>query len=103
MDLLDNLVHPDDRNLWQDHSHLANTDGSPVPIEFRIVTKHGETRWMSHVCRPVYNEAGKFKGVCGSHRDITELKGGFSQNCGHTEQLRCMKLKEVCHYGKTIR
>lgn len=76
LDLLDNLVHPDDRNLWQDHSHLARADGSPMPIEFRIVTKHGETRWMSHVCRPVYNEAGKFLGVCGSHRDITDLKGG---------------------------
>ena len=67
-ELLDSLVHPDDRLLWQNHSHPADADGSLEPLQFRIVTKQGEPRWVTHVCRPVWDDAGKFLGVRGSHQ-----------------------------------
>ena len=57
--LFDTIIHPDDRAAWDRHDHTAPTDGPHERLEFRIVTKEGQTRWISHVCRPVYNDAGE--------------------------------------------
>jgi len=74
-ELLDAMVHSDDHFLWQAHQRLESSGGtSPQRLEFRIVTKNGETRWLSHVCRQVYDETGNFLGVRASNRDITERK-----------------------------
>lgn len=72
--LLDDIVHPDDRSLWQDHCHAPMPNGGPRPMEFRIVTKEGQTRWVSHICCPIYDDYGTPLGERGSHRDITERK-----------------------------
>ena len=72
--LLETLIHPDDRSIWKDHCHGRMPSGAPRPLEFRIVTKQGQTRWVSHVCWPIYDDYGTCLGVRGSHRDITERK-----------------------------
>jgi PAS domain S-box-containing protein len=72
--LFDTVVHPEDRALWEQHEHAALADDSPQTLEFRIVTKTGELRWVSHVCRPIHDAAGRFLGVRGSNRDITERR-----------------------------
>lgn len=68
------IIHPDDHGVWIDHVHLADTEGKPFPIEFRIITRQGEIRWISHICRPIYDSAGVFQGTSGSNRDITRFK-----------------------------
>jgi diguanylate cyclase (GGDEF)-like protein/PAS domain S-box-containing protein len=73
-DICEAIIHPDDRSLWRDHVHEADRGGKLKPIEFRIVTKQGEVRWVSHLCRPIYDKNGEFLGISGSNRDITELK-----------------------------
>ena len=45
-------------------------------IEFRILTRNGDTRWISHICQPVYGDDGTFLGRSASNRDITEKKQG---------------------------
>jgi diguanylate cyclase (GGDEF)-like protein/PAS domain S-box-containing protein len=70
----DAMIHPDDNELWHDHAHEADKGGKPIPIEFRIVAKQGDIRWISHICRPIYDENGAFLGISGSNRDITEHK-----------------------------
>jgi len=72
--LMDRIVHPLDRQQWQEHRNCACDGGTPESMEFRIVTKEGETRWVSHTCRPIHDETGQFRGIRGSNRDITELK-----------------------------
>jgi two-component system cell cycle sensor histidine kinase/response regulator CckA len=72
--LLDEIVHPDDRQRWEQHKHETFADGSHRALEFRIINKEGQTRWVSHVCGPVYDEAGEYLGVRGSNRDITDRK-----------------------------
>src|SRR5208337_2262801 len=42
--------------------------------DFRIVTRNGETRWISHSCKAVFDEKGKWIGRRASNRDITERK-----------------------------
>lgn len=70
--LLTEMVYPDDRHIWEEHTHGADADQHPKPFEFRILTKQGELRWISHNCRSIYDEDGKFIGVRGSNSDVTD-------------------------------
>lgn len=66
------LVHPEDRPGVQS-SLLGLTAGESSRIEFRIVTKTGEVRWVSE---KNHCEAGPAGGLilCGAVTDITERK-----------------------------
>ena len=72
--LIDTLIHPEDQEKWRTHSHAKLENDEVVPIEFRLITKSGETRWIHHVCRTVFASDGRNRGVRGSNRDITERK-----------------------------
>ncbi len=96
-DLMNVIIHPDDRERWQTHSHDNVEEGVVTPIEFRIKTKSGESRWIHHVCRIVYSQDGKNRGVRGSNRDITEQKK-------LQEQIKVLKgLLPICASCKKIR
>lgn len=73
--LLREIVHPDDRAALDDHykERLQKASVSES-FEFRIVTKGGETRWLSHHCQPVFDSGGEWLGRRASNRDITERK-----------------------------
>ena len=72
-DLLENIIHPDDRHLMQ--KHTTNFDSNDAhTVDFRIVRRDGEVRWIAHGCRPVYGQDGQFLGRRISNRDITERK-----------------------------
>ncbi|MDD5033333.1 MAG: DUF3365 domain-containing protein, partial [Methylococcaceae bacterium] len=72
--LFDEIVHPEDRALWHEHVHQADSNGQPSPIEFRIIDKQGDTHWISHVCRSVFDDEGNFIGVRATHIDIGRRK-----------------------------
>ncbi len=73
--LINEIVAPEDRGRWIEHSRLAlsETHAAP-PLEMRIVRADGEVRWIDHVCSPVTGQDGRFLGQRGSNRDITEKK-----------------------------
>ncbi len=69
------IIHPDDREVVEKHVHEALSGSSTVyHIDFRISTRSGEIRWISHYCQPVYSKEGKFLGRRGSNRNVTERK-----------------------------
>ncbi|MBI3592132.1 MAG: PAS domain S-box protein, partial [Nitrospirae bacterium] len=70
--LLCDIVHPDDRAVCDMHMRDF-TASQHDEIEFRIITKNGETRWLSHICGPI-NVEKKFLGRRVSNRDITDRK-----------------------------
>lgn len=72
--LMTRIVHPDDRHLYAEHFHRVTVDGALERLDYRILTKNGEYRWISHVCQPVYDGAGQPLGVRASNRDITGRK-----------------------------
>ncbi|HUW82500.1 MAG TPA: PAS domain S-box protein [Phycisphaerae bacterium] len=72
--LLDEVVLPEDRHVWQGHCHATGHEKRHEPKVFRIVTKDGQIRWISHVCRPVFDRQGRFLGTRASNRVVTELK-----------------------------
>jgi PAS domain S-box-containing protein len=73
--LVEAITHPDDRATVGRHLREEPLEGSEVsPIEFRIITRGGEERWLEHVCQPVYGSDGDYLGRRGSNRDTTERR-----------------------------
>jgi diguanylate cyclase (GGDEF)-like protein/PAS domain S-box-containing protein len=73
--LMVKITHPEDRELVKDHLRKFSEEGRDVShMDFRIISKAGVERWMSHVCQPVYREDGTWLGRRGSNRDITKRK-----------------------------
>ena len=71
--LMADLVYKDDRHIYESHMTDEFTFSMFESIEFRIVTKKGEVKWLFHVCSPVYIGAG-FTGRRGVNRDVTYSK-----------------------------
>jgi len=73
-DLLEDIILPEDRHIWQEHQKDSLIGHMPGEVQFRIVRKDGAVRWIEHACQPVKGDTGRFLGVRGSNRDITERK-----------------------------
>jgi PAS domain S-box-containing protein len=72
--LLERIVHPDDYERFAHHLHTEHDFQQSYELEFRIVTRSGETCWIGHVCQPVYGNDGEWLGQRASNRDITAQK-----------------------------
>lgn len=72
--LLDRIVHEDDRERWLAHVREEEEERRPAPLHFRIHTRHGEVRWMHHVCRRIEGADDTFLGIRASNRDVTRLR-----------------------------
>src|SRR6266498_40942 len=68
------MVHPEDRHRWLTPVQTIDRKSSINNVEFRIITKHGDTRWINQTCRPIFDKNGSFIGSRGSNGDITEQK-----------------------------
>ena len=69
------LIHPDYLELCRDHFISGFKDTShEVSLEFLIVDRWGEKKWISHNCNAVFNEEGQFLGRRGNNQDITQKK-----------------------------
>ncbi len=71
-DLLEDILHPGDQEMFREHLHTSAGRDEPLSIEFRILTREGDERWIGHICQPVYNVAGEWLGRRASNRDVTE-------------------------------
>lgn len=72
--LLDKIVHEADVDIWQNHKKersFASENEKIIELNFRIVTKNGDIRWIGHVCRCIIVN-NEHLGVRVSNRDITE-------------------------------
>jgi diguanylate cyclase (GGDEF)-like protein/PAS domain S-box-containing protein len=67
------IIHGDDREraakCWERAQH-----GDSFDIEYRIVRKDGEIRWVHNRARPVRDDAGNILRFDGLARDVTERK-----------------------------
>ncbi len=71
-ELIGKIVHPADRGLFP--RHFREQDEEVEPIDFRIIARNGEVRWISHICQPVFSSDGRYLGRRASNCDITERK-----------------------------
>jgi PAS domain S-box-containing protein len=72
--LIDEIIHPDDREILEQHMGDIQENRPHRVMEFRIVTKTGEIRWISHTCSPIVTEDGTYAGRLGTNRNITQRK-----------------------------
>ncbi|OQX15795.1 MAG: hypothetical protein BWK76_12555 [Desulfobulbaceae bacterium A2] len=72
-DLLTSCIHPADRHLYEEHLR-HNHNQVEKHLEFRVVHRDGSIRWLTHSCRPIQDDNGRFLGRRGSHHDITDRK-----------------------------
>ncbi|QXE86837.1 PAS domain S-box protein [Geomonas nitrogeniifigens] len=70
--LLNDIIHPEDRDIWQQRNLCAREGTPAAPVELRLLTRQGETRWFKYICRDVTGPDGEYLGLRGSFRDITQ-------------------------------
>jgi PAS domain S-box-containing protein len=68
------IIHPDDRQRVRAHMKEDMHHREGVELEFRIIRRDGQERWISHACQPALDAEGNLLGRRASNRDITERK-----------------------------
>ncbi len=67
------IIHPDDLETAKEMHSRALKGESGADVEYRIITKQGKAKWVSHSWSPIYS-AGDLSMVVSVVRDITERK-----------------------------
>lgn len=69
----DNIIHPDDLPGVHRHREWLLGGQAADVMEFRIITRSGETRWLRNHSRPVWNsQQGRVARIYAAGQDITE-------------------------------
>ncbi len=86
--LMMQVIHPDDRNLYLEHlNHVGTQLSATSQIIFRVIHTDGNTFWIEHNCNPIIDKEGKFLGMRGDNRDITEQRLLEQQIIQHQKPL----------------
>ncbi|MEW5957412.1 MAG: PAS domain S-box protein [Chloroflexota bacterium] len=72
--LLERITHANDRQLVAAHAESESQERGVASLDFRIISRRGEERWLNHVCHPVFADDGRWLGRRASNRDITQRK-----------------------------
>ncbi|HEX8979432.1 MAG TPA: EAL domain-containing protein [Parasulfuritortus sp.] len=75
-ELMHRIIHPDDLEPYAQHHDAALRHAllDQETLDFRIVTKSGEIRWITHVCCAIHRADGTYLGQRGVNRDSTLRK-----------------------------
>jgi len=68
------ITHPEDQKRVESHLEEVWERDESHNLEYRIITKKNEIRWVSHSCTPVFTDEGEYMGRNGTNRDITDRK-----------------------------
>lgn len=72
--LLETVVHPDDRAKFSIHTNEALCKADINSLEFRIITRDNKIKWLDHACQSIYYKDGTYFGHSINNRDITARK-----------------------------
>jgi PAS domain S-box-containing protein len=72
--LVARIVHPDDQAMTAKHLLDDFSAQEVLHVDFRIITKAGEERFISHYCQGVFRKDGEWLGRRASNRDISIRK-----------------------------
>ena len=74
-DLFNDIVFKDDILKVKHHvERKLQREEIENHLEFRIITKEGSLKWISHLCQEAFDEDNNFIGYRSSNRDITRQK-----------------------------
>ncbi|MDJ0783612.1 MAG: PAS domain S-box protein [Desulfosarcinaceae bacterium] len=87
--LFTTIAHEADRERVAQHAHHhSEAETSEAQLDFRIVTKTGQIRWINHYCLPVFADDGAYLGRRSSNRDITDRKHSENQLRASEQRFR---------------
>lgn len=86
--LLETIVQPEDRTTVGSHLQEKVDTVSEVSLQFRIITKGGQARWILHRCRPCFDQNGRYLGRRATNQDITLRKSMESERTQAQERLK---------------
>jgi PAS domain S-box-containing protein len=105
--LLLDIIHPDDRQFFSVHIDEELGTHKVCHLDFRIISREGEERWISHYCQPVFDQDKNLLGRRASNRDITVQKKA-QENIKLNEvrraallklyEMQSLPVKEVCQF-----
>jgi PAS domain S-box-containing protein len=103
--LLIAITHPDDHDqvvCYMDDIVAPNSESHE--LEFRILTRSGEVRWIAHACRVVRGQDGTYRGRRASNRDITERKQMQEALQKAFDDIKTLRgILPICMHCKKIR
>jgi PAS domain S-box-containing protein len=70
------MIHPGDRERYDELRAAAYVNGTELKIEYRIITPAGDVRWMHQRGQVLVNEDGRPLSRSGVVQDITQRKEG---------------------------
>jgi PAS domain S-box-containing protein len=82
------VVHPEDRSRIIEM--IQSLGGQEFEIEYRIIGKEGEVRWLRDRGFPIRNQDGEIYRIGGVAEDITDRKKAEERLKASSEQLRAL-------------
>ncbi|MEW5871879.1 MAG: PAS domain S-box protein [Chloroflexota bacterium] len=74
-ELIRSIIYPEDLPIYEQHRASLTLENQPIcELEFRILHRSGQVRWIGHCCQPVTLPDGAWGGRRASNRDITQSK-----------------------------
>jgi len=98
--LFNEIIFPADKEKVKMHLKLSDHQTPHNNLEFRIITKTNELRWISHNCAPLFDNKGIYQGRRGTNRNITSSK--IDGELLHQSELRFRKIFEEGPFGMTL-
>jgi PAS domain S-box-containing protein len=86
--LLISISHPDSRDTVAKHLFKDVLSQEVKQLDFRLINKNGEERWVAHICQAVFGADGSFLGRRASSRDVTDQKRLENELRRSEERLR---------------
>jgi PAS domain S-box-containing protein len=84
----ESVIHPEDYTRVTEE--LRNLTGREFDIEYRIITKDGDVRWLRDRGFPIRNQTGEIYRIGGVAEDITDRKEAEERLKAGSEQLRAL-------------
>jgi PAS domain S-box-containing protein len=96
-ELIHEIVLDTEQEKFRQHTLITEQEETAHNLEFRIITKNGEIRWISHSCSPIFGTKGEYLGRRGTNRNITERKQQEAQL--YESEFRFNRLYEDGPFG----
>ena len=94
------IVFKADQKKVRQHTQTAKHNAKPHNLDFRILTKSGQIRWINHSCSPIFSDDGEYLGRRGTNRNITERK--LAEEQLRESEFRFSKLYENGPFGMAL-
>lgn len=88
--LLEEITHPSHRESLLEHLRKAPRDADAEWLRVRLVCRDGSDCWVEHVCRQLHDAQGKYLGLRGSMRDVTQYRDDEERRKAYESRYRVL-------------